>query len=205
MSNKETSTDVKSLNVMHKLLYVQKKLKAPKNQRNNFGEYNYRSCEDILEAVKPLLDEVGATIVLSDDISIFGDRFYVKATACFMDCDTDAKISSTAFAREVLEKKKSDPSQCTGAASSYARKYALNGLLLIDDTKDLDGDTPSKREKKPVDNTPINQEQMEHIKRVLVDHCWNQSAILEYYHVEGLSAMTKSMYEDLISRAEAKK
>lgn len=205
MGSKEASTDIKSCNVTAKLLYVQKKLKAPKNQRNSFGEYNYRSCEDILEAVKPLLDEVGATIILSDDISIFGDRFYVKATATFMDVVNDAKISNTAFAREVLEKKKSDPSQCTGAASSYARKYCLNGLLLIDDTKDLDGDVPAKREKKPVDNTPITQEQMEHIKRVLVDHCWNQSAILDYYHVEGLSAMTKSMYEDLIKRAEAKK
>jgi len=119
---------------MKKLNEIQKKLKAPKNQRNSFGNYNYRSCEDILEAVKPLLGE--ATLVINDEIVMLGDRFYVKATATLK--DKSEEVSVSAYAREALEKKGMDTSQITGATSSYARKYALNGLFLIDDTKDAD-------------------------------------------------------------------
>lgn len=113
---------------------IQQRLKAPKNQRNNFGGYNYRSCEDILEAVKPLLGEL--TLVITDEIVEIGNRVYVKATATLSDgahC-----VSSSSYAREPESKKGSDESQITGAASSYARKYALNGLFLIDDTRDAD-------------------------------------------------------------------
>lgn len=124
--------------ICDKLRMVQQKLKAPKNQFNSFGKYRYRSCEDILEGVKPLLEEVGAAIVLTDCIEQVGDRFYIKATATFMD-GTDI-ICNTAYARESDDKKGMDASQITGTASSYARKYALNGLLLIDDTKDADTD-----------------------------------------------------------------
>ena len=124
--------------ICDKLRMVQQKLKAPKNQYNSFGKYRYRSCEDILEGVKPLLEEVGAAIVLTDCIEQVGDRFYIKATATFMD-GTDI-ICNTAYARESDDKKGMDASQITGTASSYARKYALNGLLLIDDTKDADTD-----------------------------------------------------------------
>lgn len=123
-----------------RLLRVQKDLKAPKNQYNSFGKYRYRSCEDILEGVKPILQEYGCAIVLSDTIEQIGDRFYVKATATFYDCETGESISNTAYARESDDKKGMDASQITGTASSYARKYALNGLLLIDDTKDADTD-----------------------------------------------------------------
>lgn len=123
-----------------RLLRVQKDLKAPKNQYNSFGKYRYRSCEDILEGVKPILQEYGCAIVLSDTIEQIGDRFYVKATATFYDCDTGESVSNTAYARESDDKKGMDASQITGTASSYARKYALNGLLLIDDTKDADTD-----------------------------------------------------------------
>ena len=119
---------------MEKLLKIQKTLKAPKNQRNNFGGFNYRSCEDILEAVKPLLD--GATLTLNDEIILLGNRFYVKATATFI--DGYFKTSTTAYAREPDTKKGMDDPQITGTASSYARKYALNGLFLIDDQKDSD-------------------------------------------------------------------
>lgn len=119
-----------------KLQEIQLKLKAPKNQRNNFGNYNYRSCEDILEAVKPLLSEAGAIITINDEMLNIGDRYYVKATVTFI-CGEE-KHSVSAFAREAENKKGMDESQITGAASSYARKYALNGLLLIDDTKDAD-------------------------------------------------------------------
>lgn len=119
---------------MSKLSEIQAKLKAPKNQFNKFGGYKYRSCEDILEAVKPLLN--GATITIEDEIILIGDRYYVKATATFRDGEEIQKVS--AFAREPLNKKGMDESQITGAASSYSRKYALNGLLLIDDNKDAD-------------------------------------------------------------------
>ena len=130
--------EAKKTSICDKLRAVQQKLKAPKNQYNSFGKYRYRSCEDILEGVKPLLEEVGATIVLTDIIEQIGDRFYIKATATFMD-GLDI-ICNTAYARESDDKKGMDASQITGTASSYARKYALNGLLLIDDTKDADTD-----------------------------------------------------------------
>lgn len=119
-----------------KVVAVQSELKAPKGQYNSFGEYNYRSCEDILEGVKPLLKKYGLYLKISDAVELIGDRYYIKATATLSDADNC--ISTSAYAREQLEKKKMDASQVTGAASSYARKYALNGLLAIDDTKDAD-------------------------------------------------------------------
>lgn len=116
---------------------IQTELKAPKGQYNKFGNYKYRSCEDILEAVKPILAKYGATIIITDDIEVRGDRYYVRATAVLR---VGEKVIGTtqAFAREPEEKRGMDTSQITGTASSYARKYALNGLLLIDDTKDED-------------------------------------------------------------------
>lgn len=137
------------MGVYDKLSEVQRKLKAPKNQHNSFGNYNYRSCEDILEGVKPLLDD--ATLYITDEIIQVGDRFYVKATATFR--SGPDSITASAYAREQTDKKGMDQSQVTGAASSYARKYALNGLFLIDDTKDADtmdnrnGEQPEKKEK----------------------------------------------------------
>ena len=121
-----------------KLLQIQNTLKAPKGQYNKHGGFNYRSAEDILEAVKPLCAANGCILTISDSIEQVGDRFYVKATATLTDCETDASISVTAFAREALERKGMDSSQLTGACSSYARKYALNGLFCIDDTRDAD-------------------------------------------------------------------
>lgn len=121
---------------MEKLAKIQKELKAPKDLRNNFGGYNYRSAESILEAVKPLLD--GAILTLEDDIMLVGDRYYIKATATFQDGEFIKK--TVAFAREPENKKGMDESQITGTASSYARKYALNGLFCIDDNKDADTD-----------------------------------------------------------------
>jgi hypothetical protein len=124
--------------LVEKLSKVQKELKAPKNQRNNFGNYNYRSCEDILEAVKPHLD--GTSVTVSDKIVVVNAgekaRVYVEATVTFT--DGTEKIEVTASARESETKKGMDDAQITGSASSYARKYALNGLFLIDDTKDSD-------------------------------------------------------------------
>lgn len=119
-----------------RLLAVQASLKAPKGQYNSFGKYKYRSCEDILEAVKPLLKEHGLTLTVTDEVVLIGNRYYVKATAEVTD-GTKFRIVS-AYAREPQDKKGMDDSQITGTASSYARKYALNGLFLIDDTKDAD-------------------------------------------------------------------
>jgi len=127
---------------MNALTIIQTKLVAPKGQTNAFGKYKYRSCEDILEALKPLLRETGSTLILTDEIILIGDRFYVKATASLKSGEeTWVGIS---YAREATEKKGMDESQITGASSSYARKYALNGLFCIDDTKDADSTNEHK-------------------------------------------------------------
>jgi len=117
---------------------VQRDLKAPKGQYNSFGKYKYRSCEDIVEAVKPLLNDNGLILTMSDDVICVTDRVYIKATCKVIDVATGDSIESSAMAREALQKKGMDESQVTGTASSYARKYALNGLFAIDDTKDAD-------------------------------------------------------------------
>ena len=122
------------------LMAVQRDLKAPKGQRNSFGKYNYRSAEDILEAVKPLLNANGLVLLLNDTVEQFGDRHYIKATARLIDIATGDSIENTAYAREPMTKKGMDEPQITGTCSSYARKYALNGLFAIDDTKDPDTD-----------------------------------------------------------------
>lgn len=126
------------MNIYEKLNKIQTELSAPKNQRNNFGNYNYRSCEDITEAVKPLLKETKTTLTLSDEINMIGNRFYVVATATLYDTENGECMSVSASAREEENKKGMDASQVTGSTSSYARKYALNGLFAIDDAKDAD-------------------------------------------------------------------
>ena len=126
------------MNIYEKLSAIQAELKAPKNQHNSFGNYNYRSCEDILENVKPICRKNRTTLVLSDTLENIGERYYIKATAELIDLDEKASIQVSAFAREEESKKGMDGSQVTGASSSYARKYALNGLFNIDDTKDSD-------------------------------------------------------------------
>lgn len=129
------------MNITEKLLNVQQGLKAPKSQYNVFGKYNYRNAEDILEAVKPLLAKEKLVLILKDELVNIGDRYYIKATASLIDVEkefTTPTIEVTAYAREEESKKGMDGSQVTGASSSYARKYALNGLFCIDDTKDSD-------------------------------------------------------------------
>ena len=128
----------KEKTIYEKLLAVQNELKAPKDKRNSFGGYNYRSCEGILEAVKPLLQEQGLMLTIKDEVVNIGDRYYVRATVLLDDISSNGEIAITALAREEEAKKGMDASQITGTASSYARKYALNGLFMIDDTKDAD-------------------------------------------------------------------
>ena len=133
------------MNIYEKLAAVQQELKAPKDKKNTFGGYTYRSAEGILEAVKPVLKKYDSSIILFDTIEATGGRIYVKATAQFVDTKEGGQISVTAFAREAETKRGMDDSQITGTASSYARKYALNGLLLIDDQKDADTDEYQKQ------------------------------------------------------------
>lgn len=140
---------------MSKLVEIQVELKAPKSQRNTFGKYNYRSAEDILEAVKPILKKHDAKITLSDKPILVGDWHYIEATAKFV-CGDETEVV-TAYAREPLNKKGMDESQITGTASSYARKYALNGLLLIDDTKDADTDEYKKQTSQNTGNRQFKQ------------------------------------------------
>lgn len=162
--------------MVEKLVKVQSELKCPKNQYNSFGGFKYRSCEDVLEAVKPILAKYNIALVITDDIVQVGDRFYVKATATLYDVETGKSISTSAFAREALSKTKQDDSQITGTASSYARKYALNGLFLIDDAKDPDSDEYQKEQnarsqkaekKTPAKKSRITEQQISEIYELL--------------------------------------
>ena len=138
---------------LEKLITIQQKLNAPKDKVNKFGGYNYRSCESILEAVKPLLKEAGFALIINDEIVMLGNRFYVKAEAKLLTKNGELVAMSSAYAREEDEKKGMDAAQVTGSTSSYARKYALNGLFAIDDNKDADTDeyheTQNAAQKKP--------------------------------------------------------
>ena len=140
---------------MKELIAIQAELKAPKGQTNKFGGYKYRSCEDILEAVKPLLRKYNAALTLTDDIIQIGGDVFVKATATFY-AESSAPVAVSAFARHPKEKKGMDDSQITGAASSYARKYALNGLFCIDDTRDADTNEYSKQQAGQFTNQALN-------------------------------------------------
>lgn len=139
---------MENLGIYEKLSAIQQELKAPKGQFNSFGKYKYRSCEDILEAVKPICAKHKTALVLLDSIAEVNGRFYVTAQAQLHDCESDNAVTATAYAREPEKKTGMDESQITGTASSYARKYALNGLFCIDDTKDADTDEYKQQEKK---------------------------------------------------------
>lgn len=132
------------MGINEKLMRIQTHIKAPKNLYNKFGEYYYRNAESICEAVKPFLEQEKCTLQLGDEIVLIGDRFYVKATAVLQDCESDECVVVSAYAREAESKPKMDNSQVTGSCSSYARKYALNGMFLLDDTKDADTDEYQK-------------------------------------------------------------
>ena len=190
-------------NIYEKLLKVQQELKAPKGQYNSFGKYKYRSCEDILESVKPLLEKNKLTLILTDTIIPASEtRFYVKATAKLIDIEKkdvegnteNQVIENTAFAREDAEKKGMDGSQITGTASSYARKYALNGLFLIDDTKDADTDEyHNQNEQKKL----VTKAQIKKLGELVDDI----PAMLNYYKVDKIENLS---YEDAQKTIERK-
>ena len=165
------------MNIYEKLGVIQAKLKAPKGQYNSFGKYKYRSCEDILEAVKPLLAETKTILSITDQMEVVGDRIYVRAEAHLKDCEDASslgEIITVAYAREEEAKKGMDSSQVTGAASSYARKYALNGLFCIDDNKDSDstnvgdkGKTSGKKAEPAKEAEMISSENIMSIKNII--------------------------------------
>ena len=172
--------------IYQKLSEIQKKLFVPKGQKNNFGGYNYRSCEDIFKAVKPICEECGCVLTVSNDMEQIGDRNYVKAIVILVELETGEKIESTAHAREEKEKKGMDGSQITGAASSYARKYALAGLFCIDNEKDSDatnqGDYRIDESKKPI--------YIKTIKKLMNETGTPPEDLLDYFKCESLEKMT---------------
>jgi len=180
-------------NLIQKIYEIQGELKAPKSQRNNFGNYNYRSCEDILEAVKSLLVKAGLLLTITDEVILVENRFYVRATAVIT--DGEKEIKTTAYARESLEKKGMDSSQITGATSSYARKYALNGLFLIDDTKDAD--TMDNTESKPKTNTSVSPESI--TKEIYEKQSSTKQEQIRAYFAKknGLAILTKDAFYQL--------
>lgn len=198
------------MNIYEKLLYVQTNLKAPKNQRNEFGKYNYRNCEDIQEAVKPLAEEVKALLVTGDELVMIGDRFYVKSTARFIDCEGEMEIKNTAYAREELDKKGMDSSQITGSTSSYARKYALNGLFCIDDVKDADsqdntntgkpnnakGSTNKEQPKNSTEPQRISKKQIDELLAECDRIGKSEKAICTLYKIGKFADMDLKQYQD---------
>lgn len=180
------------MNIKEKLLKVQIELKAPKNQRNNFGGYNYRSCEDILEAVKPLLEKNNMTLTISDDIIQVGEKYFVKSIATVQDLESEETITNQAFA-EIGEHKGMSSEQTTGTCSSYCRKYCLNGLFLIDDQKDADTDEYQKQEEKKATEKQIT---------ILEEKCTDEEIEMIYkkYKIEKLEDLSMEIASKLISR-----
>lgn len=210
------------MGIYEKLSKVQEELKAPKGQYNSFGKYKYRSCEDILEAAKPLLVQNKLSLQLYDELVCIGEstpstyeetyydkdlkrentrivvtgnqRYYIKATARLLDIEENSTMENTAYAREDEVKKGMDGSQITGAASSYARKYALNGLFLIDDTKDADTDEYHNQNEQNVEK--ITKEQIKKIKELVDDI----PAMVNYFKIGKLEDMSKETAEQVIER-----
>lgn len=220
---------------MQALKRIQQELKAPKGQYNSFGKYAYRSAEDILEAVKPLLAKYDAELTLSDDITEVGGRIYVKATARFIEHDAETNINDvttvTAFAREPADKKGMDESQITGTASSYARKYALNGLFLIDDNKDVDAGEYGQQTNAPqqhgqpaqqaANNTRVNgqartqnaaqrstaasQTVIETITRLITETNTDTAKFLAFFKVNNVNELTAEQAKKAYNMLQSKK
>ena len=196
------------MNIHEKLLHVQQKLKAPKNQYNKFGDFHYRSCEDIQEALKPLLAEVKAVLLTGDEVVQIGSRFYIKATAVFRDTESPEQIINTAYAREGEEKPKMDVAQVTGSSSSYARKYALNGLFCIDDTKDPDTRNNEAQPAQPKAQTSkskgssqkkLSRAELDRLKGEAARTGTDLSKVCERYMVNTIEELTQENYMKAMS------
>lgn len=212
------------MNVFEKLQHIQSSLKAPKNQYNKFGQYYYRNCEDIQEAAKPLLKEVKAALTVGDELVLIGERYYIKATARFFDCESNEVIENTAYAREEQEKKGMDVSQVTGSTSSYARKYALNGLFCIDDVKDADNQDNKKEPSKTTNRgakannkqateTPgtkpdnktekVTEVMIESVKSLIEKYSskgLKMEKILKMYSIKSIEEMDINQYRDCMNK-----
>ena len=197
------------MNIYEKLTEVQNELKAPKSRYNKFGDYNYRSCEDILEAVKPLLKSKKLAMTVKDEVYSVDGRFYIMAVVTVFDCESEEKITTTAYAREDSEKKGMDGSQITGSSSSYARKYALNGMFAIDDTKDADSwnthgkdKSSDKKEDKP---EPIyaTEEQVDKLNKYYANSREQYEKALQKYGVTNAVQLKKMEAQALIDRIES--
>ena len=214
------------MTIYEKLAKIQSTLKAPKSQYNAYGKFYYRSCEDILEAAKPLLAEAKATLTIGDELELVGNRYYVKATVRFIDLETDAQIMNTAYAREDDTKKGMDGSQVTGASSTYARKYALNGLFCIDDTKDADatngmsdqetsqnGKGGQKQSNQQRDPRDMQQAMTEQHYNILIRACDNaqmdsgkaETFWKERYKVKSLADIPDSQFEFMLTSMKCDK
>lgn len=195
------------MTIYEKLAIIQQELIAPKNQYNSFGKYNYRSCEDILEGLKPCMKKVGAAVTVSDEVVQMGDRYYIKATATLHDTESSGSISNTAYAREDEGKKGMDVSQVTGATSSYARKYALNGLFCIDDVKDADTrdnrqneakeQKQAEEQQKEFENSVISEVKIKALEARCEKEGVDTGKILKLYKVKSLSELTELKYRNI--------
>ena len=182
------------MGVYAKLLAIQTELKAPKSQYNNFGKYKYRNCEDILESLKPILAKNKSTITISDDVVSVGNRIYIRATAKIVDTETGESVETTAYAREEESKKGMDGSQLTGSSSSYARKYSLNGLFAIDDTKDSDYCSPEL-------NKPLKQKTKNELNQLIAEYAEKTDRAVGEIVNEVKSVVKKEL--NLVSENEA--
>ena len=205
---------MQDLSFKQRLLCVQSELKAPKNLFNSFGKYKYRNAEGILEAAKPLLKKHNLLLVITDDVIQVGERYYVKAIATVSDVFGSESESASALARESFDKKGQDDSQITGTASSYARKYALNGLFLLDDTKDADTDEyrnqreaeiekqQAEAEQKKIENSVVSEVKV----KALLARCEKEGVdpnkILKLYKVKSLADLTELKYRNICDHFE---
>ena len=193
----------KTLTILEKLNAIQVELKAPKNLYNSFGKYHYRNAEGIQEALKPLEKAYGVITILSDTIEEVGGRVYVKSTAILTDVGTGENVTVHAYAREALEKKGMDETQITGATSSYARKYALNGLFLLDDTKDVDTEEYQSQVKaEPKTERPLTQEELLFLSQRYTGE--NLEKLLDYYKIGDISEIDPKVARNLINQIKAK-
>ena len=202
------------MSVHEKLMRIQTEIKAPKNLYNSFGKYKYRNAEGICEAVKPYLQKEKCNLTLNDEIIEVGGRVYVKAIATLSDCESGECIEAKAFARESLEKKGMDDSQITGTASSYARKYALNGLLLLDDTKNEDSEEcktyneekakaeEDAKKTEEIGNMKISDVKVKILHKRCTDEGVDETRILTLYKVSDFTELTEKKFHNIVENWE---
>ena len=193
------------MTIYQKLAAIQQEIRCPKNMENTFGGYKYRSAESILESLKPVMAKHKVTLILVDEIRMVGDRFYVMAEAKMVDLESETTVSTYAFARETLDRPKMDAAQITGSASSYARKYALNGLLLLDDVKDPDTnefarqnqERPKKQKQEPANR--LSPQDVDMFTADLLQAGANIQKICDRYRVKSIADLTVDQANEIIA------